>query len=292
MARASDPQQWERFERQLRSAGYCRHPVRLRGRTDAMDVATGEVRTVFSTDYEPDRTLLKCCGNRREAVCPQCAEVYRADAFQLVGAGLRGGKGVPESVCGHPLVFVTLTAPSFGAVHSRRLGSSGEPRRCRPGREARCVLTGHRWAAGSCTERMIRVWEPLCPECFDYVHAVLWNALAPELWRLTRNRIPRELARLCGLTEKRLLERVRVSYVKVAEYQARGALHFHLVVRLDAAQPKDAAELVEPPPPGCSVALLEEAIRAAVRQVAAKIQQPLDKPRRAQQQLVLEPAYE
>src|SRR3954466_10888791 len=90
IARASDPEQWERFERQLRSAGYCRRPVRLRGRTEAMDVATGEVRTVFSTEREPDRTLLKCCGDRREAVCQQCAEVYRADAFQLVAAGLRG----------------------------------------------------------------------------------------------------------------------------------------------------------------------------------------------------------
>ena len=114
MARASDPEQWERFERQLRSAGYCRHPVRLRGETEAVDVKTGEVRTVFSTASEPDGALLKCCGNRREAVCPTCAEVYRGDAFQLVAAGLRGGKGVPESVVGHPMVFATLTAPSFG----------------------------------------------------------------------------------------------------------------------------------------------------------------------------------
>src|SRR3954453_9637154 len=116
-----------------------------------------------------------------------------------------------------------------------------------------------------------RLGEPLCPECFDYVHAVLWNALAPELWRLTRNRIPRELARLCGLTEKRLLERVRVSYVKVAEYQARGALHFHLVVRLDAAQPKDRAQLVEPPPAEFTPELLADAIRAAAAHTAAPI---------------------
>jgi len=97
IARAADPEQWERFERQLRSAGYCRHPVRLRGQLDGVDVETGEVRTIFSTATEPDETLLKCCGNRRQAVCPSCAEVYRGDAFQLVAAGLRGGKGVPES---------------------------------------------------------------------------------------------------------------------------------------------------------------------------------------------------
>ena len=97
IARASDPEQWERFERQLRSAGYCRHPIRLRGQIDGVHVETGEVRTIFSTATEPDETLLKCCGNRRQAVCPSCAEVYRGDAFQLVAAGLRGGKGVPES---------------------------------------------------------------------------------------------------------------------------------------------------------------------------------------------------
>src|SRR5215218_2983498 len=135
IAHAADPEQWERFERQLRSAGYCRHPVRLRGRVDGVDVETGEVRTIFTTAAEPDETLLKCCGNRREAVCPSCAEVYRGDAFQLVSAGLRGGKGVPDSVATHPTVFVTLTAPSFGPVHSIR-ARDGQAQRCLPRRDA------------------------------------------------------------------------------------------------------------------------------------------------------------
>src|SRR3954453_14569239 len=108
LERAADPQQWARFERQLCAVGYCRRPVRLSGRTDAIDRDTGELRTVFSSEREPDGTLLTCCGNRREAVCPSCAEVYRGDAFQLVAAGMRGGKGVPETVAEHPLVFLTL----------------------------------------------------------------------------------------------------------------------------------------------------------------------------------------
>src|SRR3954452_25034195 len=136
LARAADAGQWARFERQLRTAGYCRRPVRLRGHTAAIDTARGELGTTFSTEREPDGTLLKCCGNRREAVCPSCAEVYRGDAFQLVAAGLRGGKGVPESAAEHPVVFATLTAPSFGPVHSRRLGRGGRARRCRPRRNA------------------------------------------------------------------------------------------------------------------------------------------------------------
>src|SRR4051795_5638856 len=174
LARASDADQWARFERQLRSAGYCRHPVRLRGQVDGVDVETGEVRTIFSTAAEPDGTLLKCCGNRREAVCPSCAEVYRGDAFQLVAAGLGGGKGVPESVSGHPVVFATLTAPSFGPVHSRRLGPTGEARRCRPRRDAPVCAHGVAMSCGELHQDDDPCrGEPLCGECFDYEHAVL-----------------------------------------------------------------------------------------------------------------------
>ena len=60
------------------------------------------MRTAFTTASEPDETLLKCCGNRREAVCPTCARTYRGDAYQLVAAGLSGGKGVPDTVTEHP----------------------------------------------------------------------------------------------------------------------------------------------------------------------------------------------
>ena len=42
--------------------------------------------------------LLKACGTRRESRCPSCAATYRADAYQLLAAGLKGGKGVPETI--------------------------------------------------------------------------------------------------------------------------------------------------------------------------------------------------
>ena len=137
------PRRWERFDRQLRATGYCRRPVRLRGQVDHVDRVTGEVRTAFTTAGEPDETLLKCCGNRREAVCPTCARTYRGDAYQLVAAGLQGGKGVPDTVTEHPPLFATLTAPSFGPVHSRRLGPDGQPRRCRPRRAGETCPHGH-----------------------------------------------------------------------------------------------------------------------------------------------------
>ena len=145
---------------------------------------------------------------------------------------MRGGKGVPETVAEHPLVFLTLTAPSFGPVHSRRV-VDGKARRCRPRRDGEVCPHGVSLACVEVhDEDDPRLGEPICAECFDYEHAVLWNALAPELWRRTAIQLPRELARLL----RRLADSgcgVRVSYVKVAEFQRRGALHFHCVLRLD-----------------------------------------------------------
>ena len=148
-------------------------------------------------------------------------------------AGLRGGKGIPESVGKHPAIFVTLTAPSFGAVHR---GDDHE--RCRSGRDRRCphgrLIT--------CSERHDRkdrrVGQPLCPACYDYERAILWNALAPELWRRGTIAIRRELAKVLGLTEAALSRRLRLSFAKVVEYQQRGAVHIHAVIRADGASDK------------------------------------------------------
>jgi hypothetical protein len=271
LKRAADPDEWERFERQLRSTGYCRSPLRMRGRVDAIDRATGEVRTVYSTDREPDETLLKCCGNRREAVCPSCARTYRGDAFQLVASGMRGGKGVPESVAEHPLVFLTLTSPSFGPVHSRRV-VDGKARRCRPRRDGERCPHG---VSLACTEAHGEddacLGEPICERCFDYEHAVLWNALAPELWRRTRTQMPRELARLLEVKERELP--VLISYVKVAEFQRRGALHFHCILRLDGV---DEDGELQAPAPEHGTELLIDAALAAARHVSVLSPAPDD----------------
>src|SRR5690349_18512256 len=106
---------FDRFESQLRSSGFCARPVRLTGHVDCVD-ACGRRRR-WSTADEPDGVLRKACGNRREAVCPPCAERYRYDAYHLIAAGLRGGKGVPDSVAEHPAVSVTLTAGLRGGPH-------------------------------------------------------------------------------------------------------------------------------------------------------------------------------
>jgi hypothetical protein len=86
---------YDRWMELVAQAGYCHHPIRLAGRVEQADRATGEVRQVYDSEVEPDVVLLKACGNRRESRCQSCAATYRADAYQLLASGLRGGKGVP-----------------------------------------------------------------------------------------------------------------------------------------------------------------------------------------------------
>ena len=77
---------------------------------------------------------------------------------------------------------------------------------------------------------------------------MLWNALAPELWRRTTIAIHRALGRLVGVQEGELRRLVRISYAKVAEFQRRGAVHFHAVIRLDAATDCRCPGCLAPPP--------------------------------------------
>jgi hypothetical protein len=267
--RASRPD-FPALQAQLRSSGYCAHPVRLQGQIETCD-AHGR-RRVWSTDTEPDGVLRKACGNRREAVCLPCAERYRQDAYHLIAAGLRGGKGVPDTIAGHPAVFVTLTAPSFGPVHTRPLGPDGRPRRCRPRRDGPSCRHGRPLSCSRVHEEADEcLGQPLCVECFDHAAAVVWNNALSELWRRTSIYLPRTLALLTGRTQKRLRALVRVSYVKVAEYQRRGLVHLHVVIRLDRAMPAYRAHQLRAPAARFDVELLERAIRATVDAVGAPL---------------------
>ncbi|MFF0729258.1 replication initiator [Streptomyces sp. NPDC004134] len=236
--------------RQLSGLGGCTNPVRLAGhRTEhRVDTTTGQIgpalRRLDSAEL-PAGDLLIRCGNRRTTRCPACAETYRRDTFHLITAGLRGGKGTPEEVTSHPRVFATVTAPSFGPVHNRP-----GTRPCRCGRHH--------------TPDDPTLGTPLNPDRYDYETAVLWNAHAGALWRRFTIHLRREIAHRAGLTQRAFPHHARVSFAKVAEYQKRGAVHFHAVVRLDGPAGGNT-----PPPRWASADLLTDAIQAAASRTVA-----------------------
>ena len=235
--------------RQLSGLGGCTNPVRLDGhRTEyAVHRTTGEIGRVLNhldSSSLPAGSLLVRCNNRRATRCAACAEVYRRDTFHLITAGLRGGKGTAEQVGTHPRVFATLTAPSFGPVHNRP--SSGRPCRCGTHHDQDDDALG----------------TALDPDTYDYEAAVLWNAHAGPLWRRFSTYLRREVAKRVGLSQRRFREHARVSFAKVAEYQKRGAVHFHAVIRIDGPSGGDT-----PPPIWATAELLTDAIRAAAAKV-------------------------
>ncbi|MEV6731579.1 replication initiator [Streptomyces sp. NPDC051364] len=227
--------------RQLSSLGGCAQPIRLEGHRTEIDTFTGEILRELKSKELPTGHLLVRCGNRRTTRCPSCAELYRQDTYHLIAAGLRGGKNIPDQVATHPRVFATLTAPSCGPVHGRRVNGSA---RCRCGRTH--------------TKGDPLLGTPLDPKRYDYIGAVLWNAHAPALWARFMLHLRRTIAAAAGIPQRLLHRLVRVSYAKVAEYQQRGLIHFHAVIRLDGP-----AGPYTPPPAWATPELLTDGIRIA-----------------------------
>ena len=269
---ASDfrPDAYHRWLDHIWPAAGCTHPIRLGGQIHHVDPAIGEVLSTTPTSALPDGVIYKACGNRRVSACPSCAETYRRDAFQLIRAGLIGGKGVPEHVAAHPAVFATFTAPSFGPVHSRPVSQHTctgkahcrcQAQPCHARREAEVCPHGRKLACFNRHARDdARLGQPLCPDCYDHAAHVVWNNSTGELWRRTKQAIERHLNQ--AARHRSLPYGVRVSHGKAAEYQARGAVHFHVLLRLDGHDEHDPGRLL-PPPPGITAADLEDATRHA-----------------------------
>ncbi|WKX08006.1 replication initiator [Streptomyces sp. NL15-2K] len=258
---AHDPL-FPRWLEQIKAIGGCGHPVYLSGSTVTRDALTGEVIASYSTAGEPGERLAVRCRNRRASVCEPCSYLHAGDTYQLIRAGLSGGKNVPERVRDQPRLFVTLTAPSFGPVHRFLDGERCRPRRdggsCEHGRPVGCGLVH--------TEEDPLLGRPLCPDCYDYVGHVLWHAHAGRLWDRFTTAVRRHLASAGGISRSRLREHLVVSFAKVAEYQKRTAIHFHAVVRLDGpAGPGD------PSPDWATVELLTDAVRAAAASANVRV---------------------
>ncbi len=239
----------------LAAAGTCQHPIRLVGGRDVIELATGRL-----LDSTPEQQITVSCGNRRASVCAYCSTLYKFDAYNLVAAGLRGGKQTPATVAGHPRLFVTLTAPSFGPVHLGP-GKDGQLRPCKPRRDGFGCKLWHR-----ADDPLIGT--PLDPSAYDYQGHALFNAMAGELWSATLTEIRRSLAKRLGLSRAACRRLMQVNFAKVAEYQARGVVHFHGVARLDGPDGPASA-----PPSWVTPELLEQAIRDGVARTSVQVQE-------------------
>jgi hypothetical protein len=222
----------------------CLHPVRLVGKWEVRHAANGHL--IASRQGR----VWAACGTRRAAVCPSCAGRYAADAWHLIHAGMCGGKDVPDTVARSTRLFVTLTAPSFGPVHNRP-----EKRPCSCGR----------WHP----EGHPLLGNPIDPDTYDYIGAVLWQAHSGQLWHRFAIALRRAVAAAGGLTVRESGAYLRISYAKVAEYQGRGLVHFHAVIRADGPTGPDSS-----PPVWLTPDVLADAVRAAASSVQVATQRP------------------
>ena len=292
VARAARPD-YPAWLSHVQAAAACTRPVRLAGTMATIEVATGRILAEVSTAGMPDGVIYKPCGNRRESVCPACSARYKRDAYQIVLAGLVGGKGVSEDVAAHPAVFPTFTAPSFGEVHTRkvkkhtclrRLDCDCRPEPCHARRDFAVCPHGVKlvcFARHAADDR--NLGSPLCLDCYDYDAQAVWNLHAAELWRrttITANRYIRRLAHQRGIPDVpvvtydengnehiRWVSPVRLEFSKAAEMQRRAAIHLHCSVRLDGNGP-DQPDNIAFPPPGLNAKDLKTAIEHAAATVA------------------------
>lgn len=154
------------------------------------------------------------CGNRLREVCESCSERY-VSAFKSVFKS--GRPHIPsdeqrQKGHRHPgTMMITLTAPSFGKVHSAYNGSPDPERR----------------------------GAPLKEDKYHYAHAVTWNYLMPDLVKSARAVIDRAAApyREAGC---------HLQWRGAVELQARLAPHIHMILSAEDL-PEDKQEYIVDP---------------------------------------------
>ena len=151
------------------------------------------------------------CGSRVKSRCPSCAELYRGDWAAIARSGVFDGP-----VERFRFYLLTLTAPSFGQVH--RVPRTGK----RVVGDCGC---GVRHASTDAGLRGV----PLDPARYDYAGQVAWNRDAGLLWDRTRRRVRDRWD--------------SAEYFIVREWQDRGVLHVHVLVRISRAESPSAEAL-------------------------------------------------
>lgn len=136
------------------------------------------------------------CHSRSEFSCEYCATIEHGDEIMVALDGILGDDG--ELASEFQFWFVTLTAPGFGRVH---FAPDKNRRTCHCGvtHDPDDDIVGY--PCGS----------------YRFEDQVLWNAASGRLWK--------------NFSERLVYAFPEITHWKVAELQARGAVHFHLLMR-------------------------------------------------------------
>jgi len=153
------------------------------------------------------------CGSRIASKCSSCAELYRGDWAAIARSGV-----FDPSVERHRFYLLTLTAPSFGRVHRVPRSAGKRMKRCGCGAMHGLVDVALRGV-------------PLDPSTYDYLGQVAWNRDAGVLWDRTRRRIRDRWD--------------SAEFFLVREWQDRGVLHLHVLVRIERVEAPGAGPLRE-----------------------------------------------
>lgn len=188
-------------------------------------------------DVETAEVIEVRCKSRRIAQCPSCAALYRGDASNILRVGALDSNA-------DAFVWLTLGAPSFGDVHRvprapskamARKRKETKPRSCRCGVVHDEKRDDHLRGV------------PISPREYRYRDAVLWNRHVGALWHRTVDAIAEEWGE-------------RPEYVRVSEWQARGSVHFHCLIRVPAGVLA-----------GASGPKTAESLAAAIEQICARV---------------------
>ena len=140
------------------------------------------------------------CGSLDWASCRYCAGLSTLYVKKIIDDGLNYEN--------HTYYFLTLTAPSFGKVHSFLKGDN-----------TMCVC-------GEKHNDNALAGVPIDLKHYKYRQQIEFNKNSSELFRYSAQKF----ARVLGMKS--------VPWCAVREYQQRGALHFHIIVRVPADVPE------------------------------------------------------
>jgi len=147
------------------------------------------------------------CGSRLKSKCQSCATIYSNDWSAIIRSGV-----FEADVAEFQWIFLTLTAPSWGRTHSVPKDASAASA-CRCGER-------HTAADGAVRGAPVDVTE------YDYEGAVRWNRDLGKLWDATRAKLRLHLPNF--------------EYAIIREWQLRGSLHTHAVLRIPRDESMDA----------------------------------------------------